>query len=42
MDYVLIKELIIYLRDVNVLRGVTGNERFDHYFVDVKVNVGSR
>ena len=23
-------------------KGVTGNERYDHYFVDVNVNVGSR
>ena len=30
------------LRDANVLRGVTGHERFNHYFVDAKVNVGSR
>ena len=41
MEYVLIeRELRVCLRDVNVLKRVTGDERFDYYFVDVKVNVG--
>ena len=39
MYYVLIeRELRVCMRDVNVLRGVTGDERFYHYIVDVKVN----
>ena len=41
MDYVLTeKELRICLRDVDVFSGETGDEMFDHYFVDAKVNVG--
>ena len=38
MDYMLIE----CLGDVNVLREVIGDERLDHYFENVKVNVGSR
>ena len=36
-------ELKICLRDWNVLRGVTGDERFAHYVVaNVKMNAGCR
>ena len=30
------------LRNVSMLRGVIGDRRFHHNFVDVKVNVGRR
>ena len=40
MNYVLIKkDLRGCLREVNMLGGVTGDERFYHYFRDVNVNV---